>query len=128
MIIPNAIFILGVVLAGLYLKFTGNPTSWLRSILKTLPVALFALAAIVYQGPVWLILALVFSAIGDLALSRPSTKWFLTGMIAFAAAHLGYIVLMFELGRAFASCSMAANRCCAGFGGIYRNLAAPSYR
>ncbi len=99
---PAALFALGVVAAVMYLPRTGGRTRWVRSIRKTIPVTLFALAAFSEGAPVLLTVlltaALGLSAVGDFALSRPGTKAFLTGMIAFAAAHLAYIALMVAVG------------------------------
>ncbi|PHQ99831.1 MAG: lysoplasmalogenase [Marinosulfonomonas sp.] len=96
---PAALFALGVVAAVMYLPRTQGRTGWVRSIRKTIPVTLFALAALSEGAPVLLTVALGLSAVGDFALSRPGTKAFLTGMIAFAAAHLAYIALMVAVGE-----------------------------
>ena len=95
---PAALFAFGVIAAVLYLPRIGSRVRWARSIRKTLPVTLFALAAYAQDAPVLLPLALALSAMGDLALSRPGTKAFLVGMVAFACAHLGFIFLMIKLG------------------------------
>ncbi len=95
---PAALFALGVVAAMMYLPRTHGRIRWVRSIRKTIPVTLFALAAYSEGAPVLLTVALGLSAVGDFALSRPGTKAFLTGMVAFAAAHLAYIALMVALG------------------------------
>lgn len=91
-------FAVGVTLAVLYLPYTGGRIHWMRSLRKTLPVALFALAAISEGAPMMLVVALGVSAVGDFALSRPSERAFLIGMLAFAAAHLAYIAVMISLG------------------------------
>lgn len=88
------LFAAGVAVAVLYLPRTGGGLHWGRSIHKTLPVALFALAAMSEAAPVMLVVALGLSAVGDFALSRPSERAFLIGMLAFAAAHLAYIAVM----------------------------------
>ena len=95
---PAALFALGVVAAVMYLPRTGGRITWARSVRKTIPVTLFASAAYSQGAPVLLTVALGLSTVGDFALSRPGTKAFLAGMIAFAAAHLAYIALMIALG------------------------------
>ncbi len=91
-------FALGVMIAVFYLPYTNAALRWRRSIRKTLPVSLFALAAVV-GGAAWeLVLALIFSAIGDLALSRKGESAFLAGMLAFASAHIAYILAMYSVG------------------------------
>lgn len=97
------LFAFGVVAAVLYLPRTGGRIRMARSIRKTLPVTLFALAAVAQGAPPMLIAALALSAIGDFALSRPAEKSFLIGMIAFAAAHLAYIAVMVTLGATFSA-------------------------
>jgi len=92
--ISGIIFSVAVVAALAYLAQTNGRISWRRSIAKTAPVALFAVAACFHSVPALLVAALLASAIGDFALSRPGSKWFLTGMVAFALAHLGYIAVM----------------------------------
>jgi len=98
MLSPAALFGLGVAAAMLYLPRTNRRICWSRSIRKTLPVALFTLAAYVEAAPLLLVAALALSALGDLALSRPGERAFLAGMVAFACAHLAYIALMLARG------------------------------
>lgn len=98
MLSAGLIFGLGVFAAVLYLPCTGGATRWPRSIRKTLPVALFAIAAFVEGAPLLLVAGLGLSALGDFALSRDGTKAFLIGMISFALAHLAYIAVMLALG------------------------------
>lgn len=94
----GVLFAVGVMIAVFYLPYTGAAIRWRRSLRKTLPVALFALAAFWGGGPVGLIAALGLSAVGDLALSRDGERAFLSGMLAFAAAHLAYIYQMVSVG------------------------------
>jgi len=103
MLLPAILFALGVALAVFYLPRTGSRIRWSRSIRKTLPVALFALAAYFQGAPVLLVAGLAFSALGDLALSRPGDRAFLAGMVAFASAHVAYIALMAMLGAGLQS-------------------------
>ncbi|MEO3416420.1 lysoplasmalogenase family protein [Roseovarius sp. CAU 1744] len=69
----------------------------LRTIFKTVPVAMLALVAGLAGGPDLLVLALALSALGDLALSRAGDRAFLVGLGSFALAHLAYIVLFASL-------------------------------
>lgn len=98
MLSAGVVFALGVFAAVMYLPRTGGVTRWARSIRKTLPVGLFAIAAFMEGAPVLLVAALGLSALGDFALSRDGTKAFLIGMISFAAAHIAYIAVMLALG------------------------------
>ena len=93
-----AVFWLGCVVSPGYLAITNRPESLARSVIKTLPLALFALASYLAEAPAFLTLALVFSALGDLALSREGRAAFLYGLSAFAIAHLMFIVLFQSLG------------------------------
>ena len=74
--------------------YSQRDPSAVRSLLKTASVALLAVAAAVNGGPVLLVLALAFSALGDLALSRDGERAFLTGLGSFALAHLLFILLL----------------------------------
>ena len=98
MLSPAILFAAGVALAVFYLPRTNSCIRWARSIRKTLPVALFALAAFTEGAPWPLVAGLGFSAVGDFALSRPGQRAFLTGMLAFALAHLAYVVAMIGAG------------------------------
>ena len=89
----NWIYLGGLVAALAYLPLAGAATSPLRSLLKVLPLGLLALSAWVADGPVFLVAALIFSALGDLALSRDGRSSLLYGLSAFALAHLVYILL-----------------------------------
>ncbi len=91
--LPVALLWFGVLAAIVYLPFSENPPGPGRSLAKTLPLAAFALAAFTAGGPVLLVLALTLSALGDFALSRPGFRGFIAGLVAFAAAHLFYMVL-----------------------------------
>jgi len=83
-----------------YLVLTNRRPSLLRSVVKTLPLVLFALASWLASAPAFLTLALVFSAVGDAALSRDGRAAFLYGLSGFALAHLLFILLFQPLGDA----------------------------
>ena len=69
---------------------------------KTASVALLAVVAVILQAPLFIILALAFSSLGDLALTYEGDKPFLLGLSAFALAHVFY---QFEF-MAFAQVSL----------------------
>ncbi len=92
-----AVLWFGIVAAIVYLPFSENPPSWSRSLAKTVPLVALAAAAWLAGGPLLLVLALVLSALGDFALSRPGMRAFLGGLAAFAAAHLFYVILFTAL-------------------------------
>jgi len=94
---PVAMFWFAIVAAIVYLPFSENPPNWGRSIAKTVPVAALAMAAWLADAPLLLVLALALSALGDFALSRSGMRAFLAGLVAFAAAHVFYLVLFTEL-------------------------------
>lgn len=75
------------------LAFCWLGASVLKSAVKTLAVGLLAVAAIYAQAPLWLIAALALGSVGDFFLSREGDRAFLFGLVAFAAAHLAYVVL-----------------------------------
>lgn len=89
----NPLLPLAAACALAYLPLTVRPASRMRSITKTLSVALLALTAALEQGPQLLVLALALCALGDWLLSRPGDGAFMAGIGAFAAGHLAYIAL-----------------------------------
>jgi uncharacterized membrane protein YhhN len=90
----------GLFVAAIYLPFAGRPNSLLRGVLKTVPVSAFAIAAILADAPAFLGAALLFSAAGDLALSRNGRAAFLYGLAAFALAHVVYVLLFQSIANA----------------------------
>lgn len=94
---PMIPFWAGLAVALMYLPITEAPSSVLRSAVKTVPVALFALAAWLAAAPLLLVLGLGLSALGDLALSRRGEAAFLAGLGAFALAHVAYVALFLGL-------------------------------
>jgi len=78
-----------------YGAFINRSQDAVRTLFKTLPVALMALAAWLLGGPPLLVLALALSAAGDFFLAHRGEGWFLAGLVAFLAAHLTYCVLFF---------------------------------
>ncbi len=113
-ITPSLIFLLsGITIAILYLPLAHQPPGPRRTVLKTLPVFLFAMAAISQGQPAYLSAALLLCAIGDSALSRPGKSAFLYGLSAFALAHILYTLLFLGLSgqplwAAFASAPLFA--------------------
>lgn len=88
------LILLAASMALLYLLFfCHRGPSGVKTAVKTLSVAALALAALSGGGPLWLIVALALCALGDLLLSRPGERAFLTGVGAFALGHLAYVAL-----------------------------------
>lgn len=88
-----AFFIAGLISALGHLVLAPRPVSALRSLVKTLPLALFALSAFAAAAHPFLIMALLLSAAGDLALSRSGRRMFLYGLACFALVHVLYALL-----------------------------------
>lgn len=85
---------LAAILSFFYLfGFCDSPHTWTRSVVKTLSVAILALAAYLASGPAMLVLALTLCALGDLLLSRDPDPAFMAGVAAFASGHLAYVAL-----------------------------------
>lgn len=80
-----------VAVAVAYLPFIPRDPSTLRSVLKTLPVLLLALAALSGGLPPLVLAALAACAAGDYFLSLEGENNFLSGLGAFLAGHLFYI-------------------------------------
>ena len=88
------LFFTAILMATVYsLHWLRQEASVTRSIFKTLPVAILAIAAALSGQPTLLIAALVFSALGDLFLSRQGEKMFLAGLGSFLIGHIAYSVL-----------------------------------
>ncbi|WP_071675113.1 lysoplasmalogenase family protein [Nioella nitratireducens] len=100
---------LGACVAVVYQGFVPAPVGALRSGLKTVPVALFALAALLTGAP-WLALGLALGALGDFALSRAGERAFLIGLVSFAAAHLVYAWLFAAVPDALSPTALNAPR------------------
>ena len=82
----------GLAAAAAYLPLAGKPPGVTRSVLKTLPLTAFAMAAFVTGGSPFLVAAFALSALGDLALSRDGRAAFLYGLSAFGLAHLLFVL------------------------------------
>lgn len=80
----------GALIALIYQARVNDDVSALRSALKTAPVALFSLAALLSGAPWLLVLGLALGAVGDFALSRKGEAAFMAGLGSFALAHLAY--------------------------------------
>lgn len=76
----------------------GRGPTGTASVVKTSSTGALALAGWAAGAPSWIVAGLVLGAAGDFALSRPGTRWFLTGMAAFAAGHLAYVAAFLALG------------------------------
>jgi uncharacterized membrane protein YhhN len=72
------------------------PHSAWRSFMKMIPLGVPGFGAIWLGSPWMLALGLIASGAGDLALSRPGRPAFLTGLVAFAGAHLFYVALFWN--------------------------------
>lgn len=87
-----------------YLPLTHSDSTGLpRALLKTLPVALFALIACLSGSSGLLVLAFVLSAFGDFALARTNgtedrPAWFLAGLTSFLLAHVVFVAEFWRAG------------------------------
>ncbi|MFN3210403.1 MAG: lysoplasmalogenase [Roseovarius sp.] len=96
--LPVAAGLTGAVLAIVYgAALVAQAPGRLRSVVKTGAVVALGVAALACGAPWLLVAALGASATGDWMLSRPGEGAFLTGVGAFAAAHLAYIALFLSV-------------------------------
>lgn len=95
------VFSVALVFAGFYLPLSRRDPEILRSVIKTVPLTLFAVIALSADAPLALVAGLALSAPGDLALSRAGTRAFLIGLVAFALAHVAYFGLFMAAGSTF---------------------------
>lgn len=92
------------VLAVVYgLWFSPRGSSWPKTAVKTASVALLALVAWIYGGPLLLVAGLILGALGDFWLSREGDRAFLIGLVSFALGHLAYIGLLWQFGAVLQS-------------------------
>lgn len=94
---PTYLLWIGIAIALIYLPMSNNTPSWARSLAKTAPLLVFALAAWLARAPDLLLLGFVLSALGDYALSRRGDGAFLYGLAAFAVAQVVYLALFLGL-------------------------------
>lgn len=95
--LPSTIIAISVLIGlGYGVVWVGRKNSAVRSILKTLPVLLLAMAALISETPMLLFLALLLSAAGDAFLSRDGEAAFLAGLGSFLTAHLVFAVLFLK--------------------------------
>ncbi|SLN21431.1 YhhN-like protein [Roseovarius albus] len=80
---------LAAIIFAFFFCYRGPST--LKTFIKVLTPLAFAVAGYVNFAAPLVVLGLLVSAIGDAFLSRDGKKSFLTGLIAFAAAHVFYI-------------------------------------
>jgi len=110
MTIAMAVAGVGAVIALIYQARVNDGPSALRSAMKTAPVALFALAALLAGAPWLLALGLALGAVGDFALSRRGEAAFMAGLASFALAHLAYAVVFVEVEGRLAPFDLTALR------------------
>ena len=90
-----------LLLSLVYLAFVNGPVSTVRTVLKTLPIALLAILPLTYLGVVGaytgglliLATALALSALGDFFLALKE-KYFVPGLASFLTAHVAYLVAL----------------------------------
>lgn len=108
MTLTNALLIASALTALIYFGWLRRPPGLLRSILKTAPIGALAALAFVAEAPLLLVLALGFSALGDLALSRDGERAFMIGLGAFLLAHIFYVPLILGVGEGLSGWRWAA--------------------
>lgn len=98
-----AIAIVAAIAAIAYLPLVRGEPSLLRTMLKTLPLALAALGAGLAGAPWLLVAALALSALGDLCLAQAGESAFVAGLGAFLLAHIAYAALFVATGDGLAA-------------------------
>ncbi len=97
----SAVFLVaGLLVAAAYFIWRDRPVGFARSAIKTAPLLFFSVSAISAGAPPFLSMALILSALGDLALSRRGASAFLYGLAAFALAHVFYAMVFLSLSAA----------------------------
>lgn len=88
-----AVLAASIVLAVGYFRWLKRPASHLRTVLKTAPVLLLALYAVLAGAPWLLVAALALGVLGDACLAYEGEAAFICGLAAFLASHLAYAAL-----------------------------------
>ena len=99
-----------------------------RTVIKTLPLALFALVAWMENAPVLLVAGFALSAMGDAFLAHEGDQMFMAGLGSFLAAHLLFAVLFFTWADEFAPAWPVIVAICVfalGFGAVLVRKAGP---
>lgn len=89
----NGAFVIALAAAVLYLLHGAQGDGFKWAAIKTAPLALFAVIAVLTGSPWLLVAGLALSAIGDWSLAFKGEKAFLAGLGAFFLAHIAYIAL-----------------------------------
>jgi uncharacterized membrane protein YhhN len=79
------------------LKFRPYPFAWFTKILPLAILVIVSYYNLTGKKRALIILALLFSSIGDVFLAMPGHKYFIHGMAAFGIAHLFYFTYFFNL-------------------------------
>lgn len=96
---PTLIAVIAILFASVYcVTCLRAPVGDWRSFMKTVPLLILGFGALWLGSPWFLVAGLIASAAGDYVLSRAGNRAFLSGLIAFAVAHLFYIVLFWNAG------------------------------
>jgi len=91
----NATLLIVLAASALYAFLLNTRAGWLRTIVKTIPVALLCVLTGLQNGPILLAAALGLSAAGDAVLSRENASTFVYGLGFFLLAQLAYAVLFY---------------------------------
>lgn len=96
------LLLMGLAAALVYaLAYCYRGPSTAKTAVKAVPMLSFAAAgALTFANPL-IVLALILSAIGDIALSRDGERAFLVGLVGFALAHLVYVLHFWGLSGGF---------------------------
>lgn len=108
MTMANGLLVASLLCAVGYFLRLGSAPSVLRSSFKTMSIAALGVIAVISDAPLLLVLALGFSAVGDLALSREGERAFMIGLGAFLLAHIFYVPLLVSAGEGFSGWRWAA--------------------
>lgn len=105
-IMIDAMAFAAAVPAALYLPYARQSPSLLRTVIKTLPLSIFAIIAFMTGAPWLLVAALALSALGDACLAQEGEISFVAGLGSFLLAHIAYAVVFFTHGAGWGAASM----------------------
>ncbi|TDH34819.1 lysoplasmalogenase [Pseudohoeflea suaedae] len=105
--------------AAVYLPYARRAPSVFRTVIKTLPLSIFAVIALATDAPWLLVAALALSALGDACLAQEGEMSFLAGLCSFLLAHIAYAVIFLAHGGGWAAASAPVLSAIAVFSLVY---------
>jgi len=106
-VLVDAMAAAAAVPAAVYLPYARKTPSVFRTAIKTLPLLIFAVIAVVTGAPWLLVAAFALSALGDACRAQEGESSFLAGLGSFLLAHMAFAIVFFGHGQGWQAASLA---------------------